>query len=74
MFTIFDDIYMEPRKIIRDRIIATKKLWELYRTDRKKFVEALIEQDGPEWPKYMLTRLGQGFRVDEDGFVWNTSG
>ena len=63
-----------PRGPPRDKITATDHLWHLYRTNKQQFVELLLIMDGPSWPKYMLTPLGQSFRIDEDGFVWNLSG
>jgi len=61
-------------EVVRDRIVAGKSLWDLYKQDRKKFVEFLIDMDGPSFPKRICTELGQFFRVDEDGFVWCTCG
>lgn len=52
----------------------SKEAWRLYRTDRKAFVALLEEADGPEWPKYVTSGLGQFFRVDSDGFLWCTTG
>ena len=61
-------------RTIRDRVECSKTFWNLYKTDRKKFVEYLIDIDGPEWPKYAYTKIGQSFRVDDDGFMWFSAG
>jgi hypothetical protein len=60
--------------IVRDRIMMGKDLWKLYRTDRIHFARTLEEIDGPSWPKHAYTNMGQCFRIDDDGFIWCTSG
>ena len=65
---------MNNKRIIRDRVECTKTFWKLYKTNRRGLVEFLIDIDGPEWPKYVHTKLGQSFRVNYDGFIWFSAG
>lgn len=64
----------ERRRRPVDKINFGDQLWTLYRTDRVRFVQFLVMIDGPEWPKHMVTQLGQSYRIEDDGFMWPTSG